>query len=58
MQDIPIIDTIGLRNLQWSDLKIEFNATVKGAAQARLQPTSSDKKIVLNSFINARHSPR
>ena len=50
VQYISFIDPKGLRHLQWDDPKIEFHATIK-ELEARLQPSSGDKKIVLNSFI-------
>jgi hypothetical protein len=37
--------------LQWDDPKIKFHAIIK-ELEARLQPISSDKKIVLIFFIN------
>ena len=49
-QYIAFIDPKGLRHLQWTDPKIEFYATIKDL-EARLQPSSADKRIVLNSFI-------
>lgn len=50
VQYISFIDPKGLRHLQWDDPKIEFHATIK-ELEARLLPSSGDKKIVLNSFI-------
>jgi hypothetical protein len=50
VQYISFIDPKGLRHLQWDDPKIEFHATIK-ELEDRLQPSSADKRIVLNSFI-------
>jgi len=49
-QHISFIDPKGLRHLQWDDPKIEFYAAIK-ELESRLQPSSADKRIVLNSFI-------
>ncbi|MDR1160510.1 MAG: restriction endonuclease subunit R, partial [Syntrophomonadaceae bacterium] len=49
-QYISFIDPKGLLHLQWNDQKIEFYSTIKGL-ERRLQPTCTDKTIVLNSFI-------
>jgi len=49
-QYISFIDPKGLMKIMSDDPKIEFYATIK-ELEARLQPTSTDKKIVLNSFI-------
>jgi hypothetical protein len=49
-QHISFIDPKGLRHLQWNDPKIEFYATIK-ELETRLQPSSVDKRIILNSFI-------
>jgi len=50
IQYITFIDPKGLLRLQWTDPKIEFCNTIK-ELEERLQPSCSDKKIVLNSFI-------
>ena len=50
VQYISFIDPKGLRMLKWNDPKIEFYATIK-ELERRLQPSSTDKSIVLNSFI-------
>jgi len=57
VQYISFIDPKGLRHLQWDDPKIEFHATIK-ELEVRLQPISSDKKIVLNFFIMSGTIPR
>jgi hypothetical protein len=49
-QYVSFIDPKGLRHLQWDDPKVEFYATIK-ELESRLQPSSVDKRIVLNSFI-------
>ena len=49
-QYISFIDPKGLLHLQWDDPKIDFFATIK-ELEVRLQPSSIDKRIVLNSFI-------
>jgi hypothetical protein len=49
-QYISFIDPKGLRMMQWNDPKIDFYAAIK-ELEALLQPTSADKRIVLNSFI-------
>jgi len=49
-QYISFIDPKGLLHLQYEDPKIEFYANIK-ELEERLQPTSIDKRIVLNSFI-------
>ncbi|WP_276324624.1 hypothetical protein [Acetivibrio clariflavus] len=43
--------------MQWDDPKIEFHATIK-ELEVRLQPISSDNKIVLNFFIMSGTIPR
>jgi len=50
VQYISFIDPKGLRMLRWDDPKIEFYATIKDL-EGRLQPSSNDKNIILNSFI-------
>lgn len=50
VQYVSFIDPKGLMRVRKDDPKIEFYATIK-KLEARLQPTSADKKIVLNSFI-------
>ena len=50
VQYISFIDPKGLQRLQWNDPKIEFYTKIK-ELEARLKPTSTDKQIVLNSFI-------
>jgi len=49
-QYISFVDPKGLLRVQWNDPKIEFYKTIK-ELEARLEPTSAGKKIVLNSFI-------
>ncbi|MDR1842040.1 MAG: DEAD/DEAH box helicase family protein [Holophagales bacterium] len=49
-QYVSFMDPKGLRHMRWDDPKIEFYATIK-ALEARLQPSSADKRIALNSFI-------
>jgi len=50
IQYVSFIDPKGLRHIQWDDPKIEFYAAIKNL-ETRLQPSSADKQIVLNSFI-------
>jgi len=50
VQYVSFIDPKGLRMLKWDDPKIEFYATIK-EIEKRLQPSSTDKRIALNSFI-------
>jgi len=50
VQYITFIDPKGLRHIQWDDPKIEFYTTIKDL-EARLQLSSRNKRIVLNSFI-------
>jgi hypothetical protein len=50
VQYISFIDPKGLRMLSWTDPKIEFFRTIKDL-ETRLQPTNTEKKVVLNSFI-------
>ena len=50
VQYISFIDPKGLRMLPWHDPKIEFYARIKDL-ESRLQPTTSEKRIILNSFI-------
>jgi hypothetical protein len=50
VQYISFVAPKGLRHLQWDDPKIKFHAIIK-ELEARLQPISSDKKIVLIFFI-------
>jgi hypothetical protein len=50
VQYISFIDPKGLRHMQWTDPKIEFYSAIK-ELEEQLQSTSSDKRIVLNSFI-------
>jgi hypothetical protein len=49
-QYISFIDPKGLMRIMPNDPKIRFYATIK-ELEERLQPTSADKKIVLNSFV-------
>jgi hypothetical protein len=49
-QYVSFIDPKGLRRLQWNDPKIDFYATIK-TLETRLQPSNTDKRIILNSFI-------
>ncbi len=49
-QYISFIDPKGLRHLGWDDPKITFCHTIK-KLETRLQSSSPDKRIVLNSFI-------
>lgn len=50
VQYISFVDPKGLRMLKWNDPKIEFYATIK-ELEKLLQPTNTDKSIILNSFI-------
>ncbi len=50
VQYISFIDPKGLRMLKWNDPKIEFYATIKDL-ERRLQPSITEKSIILNSFI-------
>jgi hypothetical protein len=50
VQYISFVDPKGLRHIRWDDPKIEFYATIKDL-EARLQQSSPNKQIVLNSFI-------
>lgn len=50
VQYVSFIDPKGLMRVRKDDPKVEFYASIKDL-EARLQPTSADKKIVLNSFI-------
>lgn len=56
VQYISFIDPKGLLRTQWDDPKIEFHKTIK-ELEERLQPTNTDKKIVLNSFIMSGTRP-
>lgn len=56
VQYISFIDPKGLRYLRWDDPKIEFYDSIK-KIQARLQPTSTNKTIELNSFIMSGTRP-
>jgi hypothetical protein len=56
IQYVSFIDPKGLMKLELSDPKIEFYSTIK-ILEERLQPTSKDKKIVLNSFIMSATPP-
>jgi hypothetical protein len=49
-QYISFIDPKGLLRFRWTDPKIEFHAAIKDL-EARLQPTSPDKRVALNSVI-------
>jgi hypothetical protein len=49
-QYLSFIDPKGLLRIMPNDPKIEFYKTIK-ELETRLQPTSPDKRIVLNSFI-------
>jgi hypothetical protein len=55
-QYISFIDPKGLRHLQWNDPKIEFHTTIK-ELETRLQSSSANKRVVLNSFIMSGASP-
>lgn len=50
VQYISFIDPKGLRKVSFDNPKIEFYTTIK-ELEARLQPTCTDKTIILNSFI-------
>lgn len=50
VQYISFIDPKGLQMLKWNDPKIEFYATIKDL-ERRLQPSITEKSIILNSFI-------
>ncbi|MDD4565080.1 MAG: hypothetical protein PHE79_06335 [Eubacteriales bacterium] len=50
VQYVSFIDPKGLMRVRKDDPKVEFYASIKDL-EARLQPTSADKKIILNSFI-------
>jgi len=50
VQYVSFIDPKGLMRVRKDDPKVEFYTKIK-KLEARLQPTSADKKIVLNSFI-------
>lgn len=49
-QYVSFIDPKGLRHTPWDDPKIRFCSTIKDL-EAKLQPSSADKRIVLNSII-------
>lgn len=49
-QYISFIDPKGLTRIKSDDPKVEFYKTIK-ELETRLQPTATDKRIVLNSFI-------
>jgi len=49
-QYVSFIDPKGLRHVGWDDPKIKFYDAIK-ELEARLRPSSPDKRIVLNSFI-------
>ena len=50
IQYISFIDPKGLMRVRSDDPKVEFYKKIK-ELEIRLQPTATDKRIILNSFI-------